>query len=122
MQPKPPWFVVAPIVTIIAGVVPLFSVEELDLGVFFALGYLTIRWFLYFSLGLWAVFIWDEQLLLAYAAIFLYVGWSFYLILVTAGMQKSKKLLFWILIVLLVANSVGCQLAHFRGVFHPGYW
>jgi len=117
---------VAPIVTIIAaglpGVVPFFSVEELDLGIIFALGYLAIRWFLYFPLGLWAIFVWHEQLLHEYVGVFLYMGWSVYLILVAAGMQKGKRLLFWILVVLLVANSVGCQLGHFRGVLHPGYW
>jgi hypothetical protein len=42
MQPKPLWFVVAPIVTIVAaglpGVVPFFWVDEFDLVVIFALG------------------------------------------------------------------------------------
>ncbi len=60
----------------------------------------------YFPLGLCRVVLQDIELLQQHWPMFSYFGWSVFLVLMAAGLQHPRRLLFAVLVLLLIINAL----------------
>jgi hypothetical protein len=128
LQPRPWWFIAAPVAAFLLAELPVvlpllfpaitpFPAPMDSVVVAIWLSAIALVYGLaWFPVGLLGIFVWDANLMQEYGAIFCYAGWSVYAVLIAAGLQYPRRTIFFVLVLLLVLNIAGYHTGHVRGI------